>query len=169
MNEFISSNEASTKDQQHQKETEDKSTESREEIEMTRRQLHQVQEEMVGLFHQDQAKKKELKTITKQMIECQNQLEVAKTQELQARQLLESSQSNVIDFEQKLIDFKASNSSTQIELQSALEQLRQVEDELQKYFLLAKEQSLLLNKHNEQKVRMQTLLSKVYRTSAKKT
>lgn len=110
---------------------------SDEEAELTLRQLHQMQEELEQVFLQKQTLEKELNS-------AQQAISPEKTRQTATAEA----------------DLKEAREEAEL----TLLQLHQVQEELEHYFLLSREQSSMLDAHAEQQKRVQRLLNVAFQT-----
>ena len=125
--------------------------EAREEAELTLLQLHQVQEELEQVFLQKQARESEVNELKQQL-------------RAREREPKSAQQSNSAVGNQQLATPQADLKEAREEAELTLLQLHQVQEELEHYFLLSREQSSLLDAHAEQQKRVQKLLKVALQT-----
>jgi chromosome segregation ATPase len=138
--------------QQQLKDAQSETKDAREEAELTLLQLHQVQEELEQIFLADQAKQEQIKNFDAKLKDAQSQSQ-------QSQQQLKNTQAESQKLQQQLKDAQSETKDAREEAELTLLQLHQVQEELEHYFLLSREQNALLDGHTDQQKRVQKLLN----------
>ncbi|QEY32395.1 hypothetical protein EVJ50_09395 [Synechococcus sp. RSCCF101] len=128
--------------------------EAREEAELTLLQLHQVQEELEQVFLANQGKQKQVDDLTAQ-------LEASKADATKAAASIkdQASWNNERQLlQQQLQAAETATRDAREEAELTLLQLHQVQEELEHYFLLGREQTALLSAHEHQQRRVRQLI-----------
>ena len=131
-----------------------------EEAELILLQLHAAQEELEKIFLQDQSKQSQINELEEKLekISLQDKSKQSRIKDLKEKIETYKDKSDRAESEMKSAKNKQSQSSKEAELM--LLQLQQVQEELEHYFLLSKEQASLLDAHADQQKRFEKLLNK---------
>jgi chromosome segregation ATPase len=107
------------------------------------------------------ALQEQIKAAQAESKQYQQQLKAAQAESKQYQQQLKAAQAESKQYQQQLKAAQAESKNTREEAELTLLQLHQVQEELEHYFLLSREQNALLDGHAHQQKRVQKLLNTV--------